>query len=139
MQKLRFALGALVLLALVAGCGGAKYAEEKTVLTAVTKAMETFTSAIGTVDTPDGLASILGTFSSQLEKFVPQMKSMTEAHPEWANEPPKELAETLDKFKQASTGFQGAMPKVMEFAAQHADNPTLKSALDKFQSVVSQL
>jgi polyhydroxyalkanoate synthesis regulator protein len=139
MIKTRFAISALILLAFAAGCGGAKFTEEKTVLTAISSAMETFANSVNSAETPDALAGILGTFSGQLEKFLPQMKKITADHPEWQTAPPKELKEEFAKFNHASQQFQGAMPKLMQFASEYGDNPALNSAVEKFQQLVSQL
>ena len=131
------AIGLIVML--LAGCGAAKFAEEKTLLTAVTKAMETFTSAINAADAPPAIASALGAFTGQIEELVPAMKKLTEEHPEWETDPPDELKDTMEKFKSAATGLQGTMPKLMQMANEHADNEELQGALRKFQEVMSGL
>jgi hypothetical protein len=135
----RIVVSALVLL-LLAGCGGGKYAEEKTLLTTVTKAMETFTSSIGSADTPEAVAGIITTFTGQIEKVIPKMKELTDAHPEWENNPPKELKAEFEKFKSASSQFQSvALPKAMQFAREHADNTVLQGAIEKFSNLMSQM
>lgn len=139
-MKIKSTVVCVLTLFLLVGCGGAKYVEEKTVLTSVTKAMETFTSSIVSAETPEAVAGLIGSFAGQIEKVAPKMKAMTEAHPEWEDNPPKELKAEFDKFKSASSEFQSvALPKAMQFAQQYADNPALQSALEKFSSVMSQL
>jgi hypothetical protein len=124
---------------LLIGCSGAKYAEEKTLLTAVTKAMETLTASVNEAGDPSALTSAISAFSGQIEKLVPQMKQLSTDHPDWETNPPSELKDTLDKFNSASAGMKGIMPKVMQMAGQHADNAQLQDALKKFQSVVAGL
>lgn len=139
MNTKRVVLFALILL-LLAGCGGAKYAQEKTLLATVTKAMDAFSSSMATVESPQDVAKIIGTFTGQIEKVLPKMKELTDTHPEWEDNPPKELEKDFAKFKSASTKFKDeAMPKVMQFAQQHADNPELQTALQKFSGLMSQL
>jgi hypothetical protein len=133
-------ISAVTLLALLAvGCGGTQFTAEKTVLTTVTKAIETFTAGVNDADSPTALASVLKTFSASVEKVLPAMNKLTGEHPEWENNPPDALKDTMAGFKKASEGLQGAMPKVMQMASQYADNQQLKDAIDKFKSVVSQL
>lgn len=139
MQKLRFAIGMVMLLAIVGGCGGGEFAKERTVLETVTKALDTLAGAVEGVDSPEGLAGVLDTFSGQMEKILPEMKQLTADHPEWVNSPPEELAETFDNFKAAGDKFQGAMPKMMAIIGEHGENPVLKSALEKFQGIMAQL
>ena len=67
----------LMLVFLVAGCGGEKYLEEKTVLTAATKAMEAFASSMESADSPQVVAQALGTFSGAIENVLPGMKKMS--------------------------------------------------------------
>ena len=136
----RSLISAATLIALLAvGCGGAEFAVEKTLLTTVTKAIETLTGGINNADSPTALASVLQAFSGQTEKLIPEMNKMSSAHPDWENSPPSELKDTMASFKEASTGLQGAMPKLMQMASQHGDNAQLQDALKKFQSVVSGL
>jgi len=134
-------LMAAVLLAaiVVAGCGGAKNVEEKTLLTTLTKAMEAFTSTMNSADTPDAVAGALGLLTGQIEKVMPKMKEFAQKHPDWDTNPPKGMEETVSKFKAASEGLQGAMPKIMAMMQQHQDNPMLKGAVEKFTALMNQM
>jgi len=133
-------MAAVCLAALVvAGCGGAKYAEEKTLMTTLTKAMEAFTSTMQSAETPDAVAGALGALTGQLEKVMPKMQEFQKEHPDWDTNPPKGMEDTVAKFKSASEGLKGAMPKVMGMMQQHADNPMLKDAVEKFTSLMDKL
>jgi len=139
MDTKRMAISALIIM-LLAGCSGGKYGEERTLLTAVTQAMASFTSSMATADTPEAVAGFLTTFTEQLEKVLPKMQELTSTHPEWEKNPPQELQAALDEFKSASSEFQSvAVPKAMQFARDHADNPALQGALEKFGNLISQL
>jgi hypothetical protein len=95
---------------------------------------------MGSADTPEAVAGLITTFTGQIEKVMPKMKELTDAHPEWEDNPPKELKAELDKFKSVSSQFQSvAIPKAMQFAREHADNPALQGALEKFSSLMSQM
>ena len=127
-------------LILVAGCSGGKYAEEKTLLTTVTKAMETFNGAIGSAGVPEDVAKALGSFTGAIEKVLPKMKELNTAHPEWEDNPPKELKDTFAKFEAATGAFKSeTMPKVMQFARDNMDNAELQDALKKFGSIASEM
>ena len=139
MKAKRILVLALALI-LVAGCGAGKFAEEKTLLTTVTKAMESFNSAIGSAGVPEDVAKALGSFTGAIEKVVPKMKALTDAHPEWEDNPPKELKGQFEKFEAATSAFKSeAMPKVMQFAKDNMDNVDLQSALKKFSGIASQM
>ena len=105
----------------------------------MTTAMETLTAAINEAEAPAEVASAVGAFSDQIETLVPALKKLEADHPEWETDPPSELQETMDRFKSASSAFQGAMPRLMQMANQHADDAQLQGALQKFQSVVAGL
>lgn len=123
----------------VAGCGGAKFAEEKTLMTTVTKAMEAFTAAMNSAETPDAAAGALGVLTGQLEKVLPAMTKFQQEHPDWDTDPPEGMADTIAKFQTASEGLQSALPKVMGMMQQNADNPVLKDAVEKFTALMDKL
>jgi hypothetical protein len=139
MNRLRLTIMILVALLIVAGCGGSKFAKEKTVLDTMASAMETFTSTVNSADTPAGITQALGSFSGVVEKLVPQMKSLTADHPDWEKNPPEELKETFDKFNNAKTGFQNAMPKVTAMAKDNLGDADLQNAVNKFIGLVKDL
>ena len=124
---------------LLFGCSGAKFQNEKTLLTTVTKAMETLTVAINNAVAPHEITSAVSAFSDQIEKLAPAMKKLSDEHPDWNTKPPSQLKDTMDKFKSASSGLQGVMPKLMQMANQYTDDAQLQSALRRFQSVVEGL
>lgn len=130
---------AALVLVLLAGCGGAKYTEEKAALSAATSAMETFSSAIQRADSPLMVAQALSAFNTSVENVLPAMKKMTTEHADWGNSPPEALKETYTQFESAKNQFQSAMPKVMEIAGQNADNEALQGAITKFRELASQL
>lgn len=133
-------MAAVCLAALVvAGCGGAKYAEEKTLMTTLTKAMEAFTGAMNSAETPDAVAGALAALTGQLEKVMPKMQEFQQEHPDWDTNPPEGMEDAVAGFKSASEGLKGAMPKVMGMMQQHADNPVLKDAVEKFTSLMDKL
>lgn len=139
MVQKRIILVLLSVLLIVAGCSGAKYGKEKTVLDGLTKAIETFTSAVNSADTPSAVTSALGSLTGTFEKFLPQMKSMTADHPDWEANPPKELKETFDKFNTAKAGFQNIMPKLTTMAQENMGDADLQSAMNKFISLVKDM
>ena len=103
------------------------------------KAMETFTSAINSADTPAGITTALGSFTGTLEKFLPQMKSLATDHPDWEANPPKELADTFAKFNTAKEGFKNVMPKLTSMAQENMGDADLQSAMNKFITMVKDL
>ena len=123
----------------LAACGGAKFAEEKTLLTTLTGAMETFTKTMESADTPEIVTQALGKLTGSLDKVMPAMKKLTAANPDWETKPPKELEDVMSKFKSASSGLQGVMPKLMSMAQEHGDNADLQNAVQKFTGLMSQL
>jgi hypothetical protein len=138
MKTYRILTVVLVALLLI-GCGAAKYQKEKTLLTTMTKAMEALTAAISSADNPAKITSAISAFTGKIETLVPDMKKVSDEHPEWETDPPPELKDTMEKFASASSGLHEVMPKLMQMANQHADNAELQDALKKFQSVVGGL
>lgn len=139
MNAKRFSVLALTLILLV-GCGGGEFAEEKTLLNTVAKAMETFNAAIGSAGVPEDVTTALGSLTGVLETALPKIKELNTAHPEWEENPPEALKGTMEKFNAASSAFQNeTLPKVMEFARDNMDNAELQSALQKFSQVASQM
>lgn len=130
---------AICLVAALAACSGAKFAEEKTLLTGMATAMETFSEAVQSADTPDGITQALTGLTDKLAETLPAMKKLTDAHPEWEENPPEELGDVMAKFKGASEGLMGSMVKVMSMAQDHADNAELQSAVEKFTGLMQQL
>jgi hypothetical protein len=139
MKTKRILVLALALI-LLAGCGGSKFAEEKTLLTTVTKAMEAFNGAIGSAGVPEDVTKALGSFTGTLEKVLPKMQEMTKAHPDWEDNPPKELKGQFEKFEAATSAFKAeTMPKVMQYAKDNISNVELHEALKKFSGLASQM
>ena len=75
MNTKRILVLALTLI-LVAGCSGGKYTEEKTLLTTVTKAMDSFNAAIGSAGAPEDVTKALGSLTGAIEKVLPKMKEI---------------------------------------------------------------
>ncbi|MDD3643627.1 MAG: hypothetical protein PHQ19_09225 [Candidatus Krumholzibacteria bacterium] len=132
---LAVALAAMLLF----GCSGAKYQQEKTLLSTATKAIESLTAAINEAGAPEEIASAVNAFAGQFEKLVPAIKKINDEHPDWENNPPSQLKDAMEQYKSASNGLQEAMPRLMQMASEHMDNTALQDALKKFQSVVSGL
>jgi ABC-type glycerol-3-phosphate transport system substrate-binding protein len=131
---------AAALLVLLAGCGGSQYAAEETLLNSVAGAMETFNSAIAAAQTPEAAVSALTQFTGSIENYAADIKALNEAHPEWETDPPEELKATMDKFEAISKSFQTeTMPKVMQIARDNPDDENVKTAVQEFGRVMSQL
>ena len=139
-MKVKRMVFAVLICLFLAGCGGAKYVEEKTLLTTVTTAMETFTSAISSAGAPAEITQAIGAFTGKIEEVLPKMKEMSDAHPDWKDNPPQELQGVIDKFKAATENFKSqAMPKIVQVAQENADNLELQDSLKKFGDLMSQL
>lgn len=138
MKSFRILPVALVAMLLIS-CGAAKYKEEKTAMIAATSAMEALTAAISAAGAPAELTSAINAFSDKIEKIAPTLKKINDEHSDWETDAPPELKETVEKLMNASKEMQGAMPKLMQMATQHADDTELQGALQKFQSVLGGL
>lgn len=139
MNAKRILLLALTMI-LIVGCSGGQYAQEKTVLTTVTKAMESFNSAIESAGKPEDVTKALVSFSSALETATPKIRELAKAHPDWDKNPPEELKGEFEKFEAATMAFRsGAMAKVMEFSRDNMGDKDLQDAMKEFSSIASQL
>ena len=102
-------------LILVAGCSGGKFAEEKTLLTTVTKAMDSFNCGHRIRRRARGRDQGSGFVYRRPRNRPAQDEGNDSAHPEWENNPPEELKGTFEKFDAATNAFRAeTMPKVMQ-------------------------
>ena len=109
-------------------------------MSTVTKALETITEAVSSAHGPEDFTKAIGAFTGSIEKVLPKMKELKEAHPEWETDPPEELKGTFDKFNAAADKFKDeAVPKIMKAVTDHPDDTALKDAVQKFHGLMSQL
>jgi hypothetical protein len=63
-------------------CGGGKYADAKKTISDSNKVLETFLGEMDKADSAEAIVTALTGFSSEMEKFVPEMKKLQEKYPE---------------------------------------------------------
>lgn len=76
----------------------------------------------------------------RLRTALPDMLELTRTHPEWGNNPPSELQQTINQFHEASRRFLvDALRRAVEFTNQHPDAPDLHDAFSAVNKLLYRL
>ncbi len=131
---------ALILLLGIRLWGADGYVEEKALIEEMTRVMESYIAAIESSDAVETMIQAINNLVVEFESFIPKMKEMAEKNPDWGDNPPEELKETMDRYVEVSKKFfMGSLARAVEYANKHQDNKTLQEAFGKLNLVMSQM
>ncbi|WP_455381255.1 hypothetical protein [Salinispira pacifica] len=114
-------------------------AEQATMMTTVT-AFNHLAELIESAQTVEQMTRALRTAADQLEKVLPPMIEVTKSHPNWGENAPAEVQETMSLFNNAAERFLGsALRRAVEFTNEHPNDPELKHAFSRLNQLLYRL
>jgi hypothetical protein len=127
-------VGLLVLSGCGKGSGGRK--DLKAAMETNVGIMETFCQDMEKAGNADQVIAAMNTYTRELEKLIPRMKTLQETYPEFSKgEFPEEIKEYEEKLAALGMKMMGAMMKTM----QYGENPKVMAAHEKMMAVSEQL
>lgn len=124
-HKILLTLAGLILVALVAGCGG-KYSDFIETNKQFVKLMTAYVEAVDKVDNAGKAADAINKLADGMEKLAPKMKAMNEKYPELKNSDslPEELEMSAGEMdavgRKFGESFMKMIPYMMDKKVQEA-------------------
>jgi DNA repair ATPase RecN len=120
--------------------GGDAFATEKKIIDEMTEVMESYISAIESSEAVETMAKAVKELAEKFEALIPKMKEIADNNPDWGDNPPEELKETMTRYMEVSKKFfMNALQKAVEYANKYQDNKALQEAFDKLNQVMSEM
>ena len=137
----KFLLSSVLFLLIVSYVWSADvYAEEKRTIEDFTHVMETYITAIDGSDALESIINAIMDLTVNFEGLIPLMEAMSNKYPDWGDNPPPELKETMARYEEIGTKFfMESMQKTVRYANTHQDNKALQEAFGKLNLVMSQI
>ncbi len=109
-MRKQFLLIGIMVVSLVAGCGGDKYADVKDYMEKSIRIQEEYVAAIEKADSAGDIARAINKFAERLNAMKPQMKALMEKYPEimMEKEPPSELREVTARQMEMAAKIEKA-------------------------------
>ena len=138
-SKLWITLLCVVVIAVgaIACGGGGKYGEAKKVIAKSNVVLAKKKKKMDSVDNAKDAASAMNNFTDAMEKIVPQMRELEKTYPELGGgqSVPEELGEEGKKMMELWGKFGSVMMKIQ----QYADDPEVKKAQERLQTIMAGL
>lgn len=130
-KRTAVALLAMVVVMLVAACGGGKYSDVKDVMSKMNVSMDKFAASMDSVTDAAGAAKALTDFATEFQGFKSTLEDMDKKYPELKDvqDPPAELKEVYDGLQASSGKMMDAMVKIQAYA----EDPAVLEAMSKLQ------
>ena len=118
-------------------CGGDEYADAKKAISKSNKVLEGFFTEFDKADDAKSVAAALNGFVDNMKQVIPEIRELEKKYPELGGgqSVPEELGEEGKKMMELWGRFGSIMMKIQQFA----DDPEVKKAQERLQTVMSGL
>jgi hypothetical protein len=120
------------------GNASVKYSDVKIVLSVLIKLYEDFIFRIESVDEPAVISEYIESFSSDLEKLIPELEQLNSKYPElmkFYTEPPAELKYESETLKLLEPALGNAFFKIK----MYAEDPAIKRSIERLNRVLEKI
>jgi cytochrome c556 len=113
------------------------YTKEISLMMQTVSAFDYCSGLIENAESVDAMSAALKSTADSLEKVIPDMLALTDAHPEWADNPPAEVRKSMDLFMAASQRFFGhALKRAYKYANDYPDNEAMQRAFGRVNKLL---
>ena len=119
--------------------GETDYTMEKELLVKCTKVMGGYADGMSQTQDLDEMARLAAKLTKELRPLLPDLIKMMKAHPEWADDPPAEIKETLDDYLGANVRMSRAFSRLTKNVNANQDNLRLNEAFAELNKLFYEL
>jgi hypothetical protein len=123
---------ALIPLSLFAG----EYDAQIAVMDKVTGIMNEFADQIEDASSPKEYANACDRLADGMEEYGPRLMEIAKNHPEWADNPPAEMQESMSSHMIASGRYEKALSRAVKFANDHMDDESFQASFKHLNKVL---
>lgn len=113
--------------------------DEIALINEITRIMNEFSDEMDIATGPEQYKAACEKLSADMEAKSDELSKIMEAHPEWAYQPPPELALAMEKYMEAGQRFSLSLQKIMMYATSHMDDMEFQQAFGELNGVLGDM
>ncbi|MFW6209568.1 MAG: hypothetical protein ACOC7X_12780 [Spirochaetota bacterium] len=102
----------------------------------MTAGMNLLAEQVAQMESPEDFIEACNCYADTVEEYGKRMYALMKAHPEWGENPPPELAETLAEYGEALMDYDPALNAITSYANDHTENEAVQSAMKRLNTAV---
>ncbi len=110
--------------------------DAKEVIAEMTAGMKLLAEQVEQMESPEDFIEACNCYADTVEAYGKKMYAVIKAHPEWGENPPPELEETLTEYGQALMEYDPALNTITKYANRHSDNIAVQTAMKRLNTAV---
>jgi hypothetical protein len=140
MMMKRIIIPLLPVILIVNGCSeSSKYKEEKQVIENYNSIINRFSEKMENAYSTEEILNCTNEFIGNIRLLVPKIRGLKKSHPEWENEPPEELKETIDEYHDTMIRFGKATDKFYNWYMKYPLDYPLERAYNLLRKLISNM
>jgi len=114
-------------------------AEAKEIIAEMTAAMNLLAERVEKMSSPEDFVQVCEQYAETVETYGKKMYTIIKANPEWGENPPDEMKETLTKYSEALLNYGPALNTITKYANDHSENEAVQAAMKRLNTAVYQM
>jgi len=114
-------------------------AEAKEIIAEMTDAMNLLAERVEEMSGPEDFVQACDQYAETVEAYGKKMYAIIKAHPEWGENPPEEMKETLTEYREALLNYDPAINAITKYANDHSENEAVQTAMKRLNTAVYQM
>ena len=135
-----FVVAILLVLSILAACGGDKYADARDIMAEHAQVMEAYITGLESATDAAQCAATIDAYTAGMEKLIPRLKTFQEKYPELAHEnngdpAPAEVEAETKRLEELSTRMPAATMNMMKYMA----DPQVQAAMQRMTQAMEKM
>lgn len=110
--------------------------DAKEIIVEMTAGMNLLAEQVEQMESPEDFIEACNCYADTVEAYGKKMYAVIKAHPEWGENPPPELEETLTEYGQALMDYDPAISAITRYANDHYENEAVQAAMKRLNTAV---
>jgi len=130
----------LMILMVLAACGGDKYADARDIMAEHAQVMEAYITGLENAASAEQCAATIDAYTAGMEKLIPRLKAFQEKYPELVNEnnadpTPAEVEAETKRLEELSARMPAATMNMMKYMA----DPQVQAAMQRMTQAMQKM
>jgi len=135
-----FVVAILLVLSILAACGGDKYADARDIMAEHAQVMEAYITGLESATDAAQCAATIDAYTAGMEKLIPRLKAFQEKYPELVKEnngdpAPAEVEAETKRLEELSTRMPAATMNMMKYMA----DPQVQAAMQRMTQAMEKM